>query len=117
VVVLAALLTITACGSPGGDVVVTVTSTAGAPVTVSGLDQSAAPSSVSTALNTKVRVSSKPKFGSTDVAPNDPITVTVFSAKIKDLAVTGDDGSTVTGTISDDKATWTLGQHLAYNTT
>lgn len=114
---LTTLLALSACGSQGGDVVVTVTSTAGAPVTVSGIDQSAAPSSNSTALNTKVRVSSKPKFGSTDVAPNDPVTVTLFSAKIKDLTVTGDDGSTVTGTISEDKATWTLAQHLAYNTT
>ncbi len=80
---LTAVLALAGCGSGGGDVVVTVTSTAGAPVTVSGLGQSAAPSSDSTALNTKVRVSSKPKFGSTDVAPNDPVTVTVFSATIK----------------------------------
>ncbi|ACV81210.1 L,D-transpeptidase [Nakamurella multipartita] len=113
---LATLLAVSACGSQG-DVVVTVTSTAGAPVTVSGLDQSAAPTSESTALNTKVRVSSKPKFGSTDVAPADPVTVTLFSATMKDLTVTGDDGSTVTGTISEDKATWTLGQRLSYNTT
>ena len=115
---LATLLAVTACGS-GGDVVVTVTSTAGAQVTVSGLDASGsqqASASASTALNSKVRVSSKPKFGSTDVAPNDPVTVTLFSATIKDLTVTGDDGSTVQGTISDDKATWTLGQRLAYNT-
>ena len=68
-------------------------------------------------LASKVRVSVKPKFGSTDVAPTDPITLTVFSAKIKDLTVTGDDGSVVTGTISADQATWTLGQRLAYNTT
>lgn len=113
---LAALLLLTACGSQGGDVVVTVTSTAAAPVTVSGLDQTAAPSSESTGLDSKVRVSSKPKFGSTDVAPNDPVTVTLFAATIKDLVVTGDDGSVVQGTISDDKATWTLAQRLAYNT-
>ncbi len=117
---LAALLAVSACGSQGGDDVVTVTSTVGAPVTVSGLDGSAsqaAPSSDSTALNTKVRVSSKPKFGSTDVAPADPVTVILFSATIKDLVVTGDDGSVVSGTISEDKATWTKDQRLAYNTT
>ncbi len=117
-VALATLLAVGACGSSGGDVVVTVTSTAGAPVTVSGLDANAQASVTdSTALNSKVRVSSKPKFGSTDVAPADPVTVTLFSAKIKDLTVTGDDGSTVQGTISDDQATWTLAQRLAYNTT
>ena len=55
------------------------------------------PASESTALTSKVRVSSKPKFGSTDVAPTDPVTVTVFSAKIKDLTVTGDDGTEVAG--------------------
>ncbi len=115
-IALAALLALTACGSPG-DAVVTVTSTVGAQVTVSGLDASASPSSDSTALSSKVRVSAKPKFGSTDVAPNAPVTVTVFSASIKDLKVTGDDGTDVTGTISDDKATWTLTQRLAYNTT
>ncbi len=112
---LVAVLTLAACGS-SGDVVVTVTSTAGASVTVSGLDASAAPTSESTALSSKVRISAKPKFGSTDVAPNDPVTVTLFSATIKDISVTGDDGSTVQGTVSDDKATWTLGQRLAYNT-
>ncbi|HEY7814696.1 MAG TPA: Ig-like domain-containing protein, partial [Nakamurella sp.] len=113
---MATLLAVTACGSQG-DVVVTVTSTAGAGVTVSGLDSSGAPASESTALNSKVRVSSKPKFGSTDVAPADPVTVTLFSAKIKDMTVTGDDGTTVQGTVSDDKATWSLAQRLAYNTT
>lgn len=98
--------------------VVTVTSTAVPAVTVSGLGGSeAAPSSDSTALNTKVRVSSKPKFGSTDIAPTDPVTVTVFSAKIKSLSVTADDGVEVAGAISEDQATWTLGQRLAYNTT
>jgi lipoprotein-anchoring transpeptidase ErfK/SrfK len=116
VLALVTLLTVSACGGSGGDVVVTVTSTADAPVTVSGLDASAGPSSDSTALNSKVRVSAKPKFGSTDVAPNDPVTVTLFSATIKDLKVTGDDGTEVTGTLSEDKATWTLAERLNYNT-
>lgn len=112
------LVVLAGCGSSSQeDVVVTVTSTAVPAVTVSGLDASQAAASSSEALNTKVRVSSKPKFGSVDVAPNDTVTVTVFSAKIKSLDVTGDDGSVVTGNISEDQATWTLGQRLAYNTT
>jgi len=90
--VVSVALAASACGS-SDDVVVTVTSVVGPTVTAPGL------------------------FGSTDVAPTDPITLTVFSAKIKDLTVTGDDGSVVTGTISKDQATWTLGQRLAYNTT
>lgn len=105
------------CAGSTGDEVVTVTSTALPAVTVSGLDATAAPSSEPGDLAGTVRVSSKPKFGSTDVAPNDPVTVTVFSAKIKQLAVTADDGIEVTGTISEDQATWTLSQRLAYNTT
>ena len=112
---LSLLVVAAGCGSSPGDVVVTVTSTAGPAVTVSGLDQSPAPAT-SDSLASKVRVAAKPKFGSKDVAPNDPITVTVFSAKIKELKVAADDGVAVDGKISDDKATWTLGQRLAYNT-
>ncbi len=96
-----------------------MTSTAVPEVTVSGLDATAAPSSASTALSSKVRVSSKPKFGSTDVPPNDPIIITAFSAKIKSISVKADDGTEVgaTGVLSADQATWTLNQRLAYNTT
>jgi len=112
------LLVLAGCAGSQGDVVVTVTSTEVPVVTVSGLNASgAAPSSESTALSSKVRVSSKPKFGTVDIAPNDPITVTVFSARIKELTVSADDGVEVTGVISEDQATWTLSQRLAYNTT
>ena len=111
------LLIVAGCGSSSQDEIVTVTSTAAPAVTVSGLGASAAPSSDANDLSGKVRVSSKPKFGSTDVAPNDPVTVTVFSAKIKSLSVRADDGIEVVGAISEDGATWTLGQRLAYNTT
>ena len=105
------------CAGSQGDDVVTVTSTAAPGVTVSGIGGSQAAASSSEALSSKVRVSSKPKFGSTGISPTDPITVTVFSAKIKQLKVTADDGTEVTGAISADQATWTLGQRLAYNTT
>src|SRR6478609_1086853 len=112
-------LVVAGCASSSGDEVVTVTSTAVPEVTVSGLDATAAPSSASTALSSKVRVSSKPKFGSTDVPPNDPIIITAFSAKIKSISVKADDGTEVgaTGVLSADQATWTLNQRLAYNTT
>ena len=114
---LSLALLVAGCAGSQSEEVVTVTSTAGPAVTVSGLGASAAPTSDSTALSSKVRVSVKPKFGSTDVGPTDPVTLTVFSAKIKELKVTADDGTEVTGTISEDGATWTLSQRLAYNTT
>jgi len=112
-------LIVAGCAGSQGDEVVTVTSTAVPAVTVSGLDASAASASESTALSSKVRVSSKPKFGSVDVAPNDPITITIFSAKIKSISMTADDGTEVgaAGVLSEDQATWTLNQRLAYNTT
>ncbi len=113
---LSALLLIAGCAASQEDVVVTVTSTAAPVVTVSGIDQSQAATSSSPALSSQVRVTSKPKFGSKNVAPNDPVTVTVFSATIKDISVTADDGVVVEGKISEDKATWTLAQRLAYNT-
>jgi lipoprotein-anchoring transpeptidase ErfK/SrfK len=115
--VVSVALAVSACAS-SDDVVVTVTSVVGPNVTAPGLSGATSAATASTEnLASKVRVSVKPKFGSTDVAPTDPITLTVFSAKIKDLTVTGDDGSVVTGTISPDQATWTLAQRLAYNTT
>ncbi|HYN72526.1 MAG TPA: Ig-like domain-containing protein [Nakamurella sp.] len=115
--IMSVALAASACAS-SDDVVVTVTSVVGPTVTAPGLSgASSAATASSENLASKVRVSVKPKFGSTDVAPADPITLTVFSAKIKDLTVTGDDGSVVAGTISPDQATWTLGQRLAYNTT
>ncbi len=110
------LMVAAGCAGSQEEVVVTVTSTAAPAVTVSGLDQSAAPTVTSNALSSTVRVASKPKFGTKDVAPNDPVTVTVFSAKIKELTVAADDGIEVEGKISDDKATWTLAQRLDYNT-
>ncbi len=115
-VVLVALIA-SGCASGAQEEVVTVTSTAGPAVTAPGLSDSSAPTSESSSLASTVRVSAKPKFGSTDVEPSTPVTVTVFSADIKDLSVTADDGILVTGTISEDKSTWTLTQRLKYNTT
>ena len=116
-VVLAAMVA-SGCAASGEEEVVTVTSTAGPAVTAPGLGASStAPTETTSDLASTVRVSSKPKFGTTDVDPSDPVTVTVFSADIQELTVSGDDGVPVAGTISEDKSTWTLGQRLNYNTT
>ncbi len=71
----------------------------------------------SRSLAAAIRITSKPAFGTKDVAPNEPITVTVFSGKIKDLTVTGDDGSTVNGTIGDDQATFATTDRMSYGVT
>lgn len=105
--VLLLALTVLASGCATGslsDEVVTVTSTA-----------TAAPAS-SAAPTTKVRFSATPAFGTTDLAPDATVSLTVFSGTIADLTVKADDGTTVTGALSDDKSTWTLDQRLAYNT-
>ena len=64
-----------------------------------------------------VRITTKPAFGAKNIPPNEPVQVTVFSAKITDLAMTGDDGTTVTGKLSDDNQTWTSAERLNYDTT
>jgi len=142
--VLAAVsaLTLSSCSS-GGEVYVTVTTTPGAPgaqVTVPGGDagtaastatgtaqvppaSDAAPSSSdqsappSRNLASVIRVISKPAFGTKNVGPKDPVTVTVFSGKIKDMAVTGDDGTTIAGKVGQDQASYTLTEKMAYGTT
>ena len=120
-VATAGMLALAACSS-ATEVVVTVTAQAPASsaVTAPGLGASSAPSSAPTSggdLATKVRVSALPKFGSTDLPPNDPIVITVFSAKIGEMVVTADDNVEVKGEIAEDGSTWTLTDRLAYNTT
>ncbi|GAA2008071.1 L,D-transpeptidase family protein [Nakamurella flavida] len=117
-VAAAGLMALTACSS-SNEVVVTVTAQAtSSGVTAPGLGASSAPATSSAGdLATKVRVSALPAFGSTDLPPNDPITITVFSAKIGELTVKADDGVEVKGEIAEDGATWTLTDRLAYNTT
>ncbi|HZM67414.1 MAG TPA: Ig-like domain-containing protein [Nakamurella sp.] len=110
-----AAMILSGCTS-SSDEVVTVTSTAGAAGSAPGLGGSQAPTGESDGLSSTVRVSVNPKFGSKDVSPTDPVTLTVFSATIKELKVTADDGTEVTGKVSDDKATWTLAERLAFNT-
>ena len=64
-----------------------------------------------------MRVTATPAFGSKNVAPSTPVTVTLFSAKFDSMTVTGDDASTLTGKVSADGRTWTLGQVMKYGVT
>ncbi|GGM15307.1 L,D-transpeptidase [Nakamurella endophytica] len=67
--------------------------------------------------NNGVRVTSKPRFGTKNIAPNEPVVITVFSGQIQKLQLIGDDGSRVDGKISADKATWTSTDRMDYGIT
>ena len=126
----AVAMVLSSCSS-GEEVVVTVVTTPGvpqssAPVTVPGQDASADPGGSQQAppdetsagkLADAIRITAKPAFGTKGTGPNDPVTVTVFSGKIADMTVTGDDGSTIEGKIGDDKATFTTTDKMAYGVT
>ena len=126
--VLAVLLA--GCTSSDQDVVVTVYTTPGAtpavtvPAGGTGPNQaqasapvtsSAAPSTL--VLANGIRVAATPKFGTKDVGPGDPFSVTVFAGKIQKIQVKGDDGSTVAGKLSADKATWNNSEQMRYGVT
>lgn len=128
-VLITAALVVAGCTSQGS-AVVTVTSTAPPElpvITAPGLTDPSANDAASSALPSEapvttqaadgVRITTKPRFGAKNIAPNDPVQITVFSAKITALTMTGDDGTTVTGKLSDDQQTWTTAERLNYNTT
>ncbi len=123
--VLVALVS-TACTSGQQVVVVTVTSgqtqAPSSQVVAPELSDSAdapassAPTTTTPPPNT-VRVTAKPAFGAKNVPPNDPVTVTVFAAKIDQITMTGDDGTQIAGAVASDKGTWATKERLDYNTT
>ena len=120
---MSAVLTTAACGT-GKQVVVTLTTTPGQPLTSqvtvpngAGSSTAAVTTTSATATTSSVRVIASPKFGTVDVAPTAPVTVTTFNAKISELTVTDQDGAQVKGEIDSGGATWTLGQRLKYGST
>lgn len=64
-----------------------------------------------------IRITASPAFGTKNIGPDDPVVVTVFNGKIKDMTVNGDDGRTVAGTIGNDQSTFTVSARMAYGTT
>jgi lipoprotein-anchoring transpeptidase ErfK/SrfK len=120
----AVALLVTACGSsPDQTVVVTEYVTPGAaagPVTIAPLPttDTAGITEPGDGPLSRVRISANPKFGSTDVPPTDQVTITAFNATITELtAVSTTDDTELSGTISDDGGTWTLGERMSYATT
>jgi lipoprotein-anchoring transpeptidase ErfK/SrfK len=63
-----------------------------------------------------VRITANPAFGSKNVAPNNPVVVVVFAAKITAATLRGNDGRTIAGVISSDKGTWTSTARMNYDT-
>lgn len=122
-VLVAVALVAAGCTSGSDTATVTVTVQPGqtsasvtAPALGDGGTSSAASPSTQISSANGVRFTAKPKLGTKDVAPNDPVTLTVFSAKFQSVTMTADDGATIDGKISDDKATWTTTERLNYNT-
>lgn len=64
-----------------------------------------------------VRVTARPASGAKNVPPNDPVSITVFAATMSDVALTADDGGTITGALSPDRTTWRSSERLNYATT
>lgn len=123
-----AALTLTACGGTES-VVVRVTVTPGQSTSAGDIAQptsqgpssvssgSADPSSAGQGLASAIRVIANPEFGSKDIAPNEPVSVTVFSGQISAMTVEANDGTPVEGTVSEDKTTFTLNDRLDYGLT
>jgi len=92
----------------------------------SGSTTTAAPTSSSAAANGGGQAASAPlpaKFaiqpanGAADVAPADPVKVTVTDGKIDNVSLAKPDGGTVAGQLSSDKASWSTSEPLGYGKT
>lgn len=125
VVVAAGALALSSCSS-GTAPTVTVTETASqtssaqptvtVPTSSDETSESTTAPATSTSAADAARVSATPAFGSTDVGPNDPISVMAFHATLSSVTMTGDDGSVVNGEIADGKS-WSNTDELKYGVT
>lgn len=128
-VVLAAAAS--ACSARQEIVTVTVTAqqTAASPAAPPGPDprspiaSSTAPATTkataaaTTTVENGVRVTAEPASGARNVPPNNPVSITVFAATLSEVALTADDGGTVTGALSPDRTSWRSSERLNYATT
>ncbi len=71
----------------------------------------------SPAPSAKATVTASPAFGSTDLSPSAPISITATGGTISKLTLTNPDGKQVTGALSADKTSWTVGEDLGYGKT
>lgn len=89
------------------------------PVTVPAVDNTdtAAPSAEPTETTPPtppVTITATPAFDSTDVAPGEPITVTVKDGRLAWATLTTPAGKALKGTLSEDAATWTFNKKLGF---
>jgi lipoprotein-anchoring transpeptidase ErfK/SrfK len=109
IAVIAVLAVVAGCGTgaPSPD--------SGVPTAPSAAGGDAGPpGAVAAARPPVAAVAATPGFGTTGMAPAQPVTVTVAQGAIDTLTMTGPDGAPVTGTMSPDHRSWTLGQVLGF---
>ncbi|WP_051473285.1 L,D-transpeptidase [Saccharomonospora piscinae] len=95
--VLAALLGLTACTGSGGG------------------GQTAQGETAPPGQSAKVAL--EPAEGAGDIAPRDPVSVTVSDGTIAEIALTNPEGEQVEGELSEDRSSWTIGEPLGYGKT
>jgi len=117
-VVAALLVAVAGCGTGGLSASTVAPTPTGAeqigtaqPPASSG---AAASSSAASPVAPVAAVTASPGFGTTGMAPAQPVTVTVARGVIDTLSMTGPDGAVLAGTVSADRTSWTLGQNLAF---
>ncbi len=111
-------------GSPGAlssaaSVTGTQVSTTGAPATTSAATASTATTSTTstTPVPPVAVVTGQPALNSGDLAPIDPISISVAKGTIDTLTMTNPDGAPVNGTLSADRTSWTVAEPLAFGAT
>jgi lipoprotein-anchoring transpeptidase ErfK/SrfK len=115
--VVAGLLALSGCGSAGADAMVTVTSTLAVPADGGGSTGPGEGAAGGAAAAPAAVVTGSPAFGTTDLSPNQPVSVSVAGGALDAVTMTAADGSPVTGTVSADRGTWTAGQPLRFGQT
>lgn len=85
--------------------------------TTSATTSSTATSTSSTPTVAAAQISASPAFGTSDMSPIDPVTVSVTGGSIKDLTLTNPDGKVVAGALNADSTAWSLGEELGYGKT
>ncbi|WP_328841739.1 L,D-transpeptidase [Nakamurella leprariae] len=78
---------------------------------------SSSSSSSSTVAAPVAAVTASPAFGSSDLSPVDPITVSVAQGTITDFTLTNPAGEPVDGTLAADGTSWTVGEPLGFGKT
>ena len=119
--VVAGLVALSGCGSAGVEAVVTVTSTVGLPVDGTGSNGPGDPGGPAgptpSVAAMPVVVTASPAFGTTDLAPNQPVTVSVAGGALDTVIMTAADGGPVSGAVSADRGTWTVSEPLRFGQT